>query len=93
MLRAVSNSDAINPETPLEILSIRLILSLPGSENRLFAHHLTCQWYAKHGDELIHIFWCLVAQSCPSLCNLMDCSTAGLLVLHHLPELAQTHVH
>ena len=23
----------------------------------------------------------------------MDCSTPGLPVLHHLPELAQTHVH
>ena len=23
----------------------------------------------------------------------MDCSTPGFLILHHLPELAQTHVH
>ena len=34
-----------------------------------------------------------VAQSCPTLCDPMDCSTSGLPVLHHLPELAQTHVH
>ena len=27
------------------------------------------------------------------LCDPMDCSTPGLPVLHHLPELAQTHVH
>ena len=27
------------------------------------------------------------------LCNPMDCSTQGFPVLHHLPELAQTHVH
>ena len=27
------------------------------------------------------------------LCNPMDCSTPGLPVLHHLPELAQTHIH
>ena len=33
-----------------------------------------------------------VAQSCPTLCNPMDCSMPGFLVLHHLPELAQTHV-
>ena len=32
-----------------------------------------------------------VAQSCPTLCNLMNCSTPGLLVLHHLPEFAETH--
>ena len=36
---------------------------------------------------------CSVAQSCPTLCNPMGCSTPGLPVLHHLPWLAQTHVH
>ena len=34
-----------------------------------------------------------VAQSCPTLCNLMDCSTPGLPVHHQLPELAQIHDH
>ena len=34
-----------------------------------------------------------VTQSCPTLCNLMDCSTLGLPVYHHLPEFTQTHVH
>ena len=34
-----------------------------------------------------------VAQSCPALCNPVDCSTPGLPVHHQLPELAQTHVH
>ena len=33
------------------------------------------------------------AQSCLTLCDPMDCSTPGLPVHHHLPELAQTHVH
>ena len=33
-----------------------------------------------------------VAESCSTLCNPMDCSTPGFPVLHHLPELAQTHV-
>ena len=36
---------------------------------------------------------CSVAQSCPALCDPMDCSTPGFPVLHHLPEFAQTHVH
>ena len=36
---------------------------------------------------------CSVAQSCLSLCNPTECSTPGFPVLHHLPELAQTHVH
>ena len=36
---------------------------------------------------------CSVAQLCLTLCDPMDCSTPGFLVLHHLLKLAQTHVH
>ena len=34
-----------------------------------------------------------VAQSCLTLCVLMDCSTPGLLVRYQLPEFTQTHAH
>ena len=34
-----------------------------------------------------------VTQSCPTLCNPMDCSTPGLPVHHQLPEFTQTHLH
>ena len=34
-----------------------------------------------------------VAQLCPTLCNLMDCSTPGFPVHHQLLKFAQTHVH
>ena len=34
-----------------------------------------------------------VTQSCPTLCNPMDCSTQGYPVHHQLPESTQTHVH
>jgi len=34
-----------------------------------------------------------VTQSCPTLCDLMDCSTPGFPVHHQLPELTQTYVH
>ena len=34
-----------------------------------------------------------VTQSCPTLCDPMDCSTPGLPVHHQLLELAQTPVH
>ena len=34
-----------------------------------------------------------VTQSCPTLCDPMDCSTPGFPVHHQLPELAETHVH
>ena len=34
-----------------------------------------------------------VTQSCPTLCDPMDCCTSGLPVHHQLPEFTQTHVH
>ena len=34
-----------------------------------------------------------VAQSCPTLCDLMNRSTPGLPVHHQLPEFTQTHIH
>ena len=34
-----------------------------------------------------------VDQSCPTLCDPMNCSTPSLLVHHQLPEFTQTHVH
>ena len=34
-----------------------------------------------------------VTQSCPTLCDPLDCSTLGFLVHHQLLEPAQTHVH
>ena len=35
---------------------------------------------------------CSVSQSCPTLCDPMDCSTPGFPVFHHLQELVHTHV-
>ena len=40
-----------------------------------------------------HVQFSSVAQSCPTLCDPMDCSTPGLPVHHQLPEFTQTHVH
>ena len=34
-----------------------------------------------------------VAQSCPTLCDPMSCSTPGLPVHHQLPEFTQPHIH
>ena len=36
---------------------------------------------------------CSVTQSCPTLCDSVDCSMPDFRVLHHLPEFVQTHVH
>ena len=54
-------------------------------------------------DEWIKKAWCIyimeysvqfssVAQSCPTLCDPMNCSTPGLPVHHQLPEFSQTHI-
>ena len=37
--------------------------------------------------------YCLVIKSHPTLCDAMDCSIPGFLVLHYLLKFAQTHVH
>jgi len=42
-----------------------------------------------HGNSLVQ--FSSVAQSCPTLCDPMDCKTPGFPVLHQLPELTQTH--
>ena len=34
-----------------------------------------------------------VAQSCLTLCNLMNCNTSGLPILPDLPEFSPTHAH
>ena len=44
-------------------------------------------------DVQFSVHFSSVAQSCPTLCDPMDCSTPGLPVHHWLPELTQTHVH
>ena len=35
--------------------------------------------------------WCSVTQSCPTLCDPMDCNAPGFPVFHYLLELAQSH--
>ena len=44
-------------------------------------------------DSLYQPQFSSVPQSCPTLCDLMDCSTPGLPVHRQLPEFTQTHVH
>ena len=43
--------------------------------------------------EYIFVQFSSVTQSCPTLCDPMDCRTPGLPVHHQLPELIQSHVH
>ena len=55
------------------------ILGLFGKVFFILHHFLLCCWS--------------VALSCPTLWDSMDCSRPGFPVLHHFPELAQTHIH
>ena len=56
------------------------------------------QLYALSRYSILYVNYTLnqfswVAQSCPTLCDPMDCSTPGFLVHHQLSEFTQTHVH
>ena len=69
-------------------------LMLPRTAKRALPPVPTMSWWRNSVLQERH---CLqfrsVAQSCPTLCDPMDCSTPGLPVYHQLPELTQTHVH
>ena len=52
-----------------------------------------CQWNRHNDNSCLRELWLFIAQSYPTLCNPMDCSTPGFSVLHCLPESAQTQVH
>ena len=66
------------------------------------AHICINMWYLFFSD-LHHSVWqtlsspsvqfSWVAQSCPTLCDTMDCITPGLSVHHQLLQFTQTHVH
>ena len=43
--------------------------------------------------DIISIQFSSVTQSCPTLCDPMNCSMPGLPIHHQLPESTQTHVH
>ena len=42
---------------------------------------------------LLISYCCSVAQSCPTVCNPMNCSTTDFLILYYFWEFAQSHVH
>ena len=51
-------------------------------------------WYMiEKNGWILKVQFSSVAQSCPTLCDPMNCSTPGLPVHHQLPEFTQTHIH
>ena len=86
-------SDAIQPSHPLSSLSPLAFTSLLSSA--------ICKASLDNHFAFLHFFfWGMVlvqfssvAQSCPTLCDPMNCGTPGLPVHHQLPEFTQIHVH
>ena len=77
--------------TPMDLCTTGLVSPLPAQSIS------TTHWASK---SLFPPACCLFSsvhfsqsQSCPTLCNPMNCSTPGFPVHHHLPEFTQTHVH
>ena len=58
----------------------------------LLSPDLSCSWPVCQLHLNAWHLCCSVAKLCPTLCDCVDCSTPGFPVLHHLPELAQTHI-
>ena len=52
-----------------------------------------CYRVGPHQLSISYISVSSVTQSCPTLCDPMNCSTPGLPVHHQLLEFTQTHVH
>ena len=73
-----------------EIPAAEELHGLQSMGSQRVGHNLATKQYAQ---VLKFIQFSSVAQSCPTLCNPMNCSTPGLLVHHHLPEFTPTHVH
>ena len=51
------------------------------------------KWSTESDPEIASVQFSSVAQSCPTLCDPMNCSMPGLPVHHQLLEFTQTHVH
>ena len=61
---------------------------------KIYRHWACERKQSKKGATKSKQDWCCSAtQSCPALCNSMNCSTPGFPVLLYLPEFAQTHVY
>ena len=71
----------------------------PGSQNKLYTRTFISLVYKllpaapPEKIQIPSVQFSSVAQSCPTPCNPMNCSTPGLPVHHQLPKFTQTHIH
>ena len=87
-----NNSDM---RVPSMIICIPILSSLPELGNPIFVTFNDIIRFTPHdlSYKALGNCYCSVTQSCPTLCVPVDCIKPGFPVLHHLPELAQTHIH
>ena len=73
-------------------------VSIKLEKNFKLKRNLNSKWYVqtvhrKGNMNGFSVQFSPVTQSCPTLCDPMDCSMPGLPVNHQLPEFTETHVH
>ena len=81
-------ADALLSEPPGEPLT--LLIKKKKKTKKSIGLFSFLLWYKIKG---LSFQFSSVPQSCPTLCDPMDCSTPGLTVHHPLPEFTQTQVH
>ena len=74
-------------------VKIQLLLETWIQGTSFFSHHSKKSYLRTSFLYLKSVQFSSVAQLCPTLCDLMDCSTPGLSVHHQCSEFTQTHVH
>ena len=63
------------------------------TERPFFAINVLFKMSLKKITQEMHVFYCLVATSRPTLCDPMDCSSPGIPALPYLPEIGQIYAH
>ena len=78
------------------IFFAELILNPSSLDNKYFSQHNSKKLLALASQQIVApqcSEFHSVSQSCPTLCDPMDCTIPGLPVHHQFPEFTQTHVH
>ena len=92
ILSAIQLSQPCRPHH-ISDFSIGNHITFPIEKLSIHRKYVSLLMYTLYIKNVIGLQFSSVTQPCPSLCDLMDCSTPGFPVHHQLPEFVQTHVH
>ena len=98
------SSSALSTQPPIQspssadafsIYDMIQICTSQGYSSGIFDNFLVLISHAQANPKILYKWLVLILFSCSvmSICDPMDCSTPGFPVHHHLPELAENHVH